>query len=158
HPYAMVLGTFDEPLDGYKGPTGCCIMSQEFYESDRSRGFVRGYSFEALRGFGPVSTALLGMGYGKVPSGEAHHDAFGALLDRTAGLLAICEDLPEPENRITLDPDLKDRDGIPAPRVRYRLSDNSTAMLEHGIARAKDALEAAGAREFIVEPLLRQAG
>ena len=54
HPYAMVTGVFDEPLEGYKGPTGCCLMSQEFYETDRSRGFVRGYSFEVLRGFGPV--------------------------------------------------------------------------------------------------------
>ncbi len=48
----MVTGIFDEPLEGYKGPTGCCIMSQEFYETDRARGFVRGYSFEILRGFG----------------------------------------------------------------------------------------------------------
>src|SRR5499426_1778097 len=61
HPYAMARGIFDEPLEGYKGPTGCCIMSQEFYETDLARGFVRGYSFEMLRGFGPMSTALLGL-------------------------------------------------------------------------------------------------
>ena len=60
HPYAMVTGVFDEPLEGYKGPTGCCIMSQEFYETDRSRGFVRGYSFEILRGFGPGVDGALG--------------------------------------------------------------------------------------------------
>ena len=29
-------------------------MSQEFYETDPARDFVRGYSFEILRGFGPV--------------------------------------------------------------------------------------------------------
>jgi len=31
HPYAMVLGVFDELLEGYKGPTGCSLMSHEFY-------------------------------------------------------------------------------------------------------------------------------
>ena len=46
HPYAMVTGIFDEPLEGYKGPTGCCLMSQEFYETDASRGFVRGFARE----------------------------------------------------------------------------------------------------------------
>src|SRR5262249_46959233 len=46
HPYAMVLGRFPHRLEGYKGPTGCGLMSQEFYESDSSRGFLRGYSFE----------------------------------------------------------------------------------------------------------------
>ena len=46
HPYAMVTGIFDAPLEGYKGPNGCSIISQEFYETDLSRGFVRGYAFQ----------------------------------------------------------------------------------------------------------------
>jgi len=41
-------------------------MSHEFYETDRARGFVRGYSFEILRGLGPLSTALWGMQAGRV--------------------------------------------------------------------------------------------
>jgi len=158
HPYAMVLGTFDEPLEGWKGPTGCSIMSHEFYETDRSRGFVRGYSFEALRGFGPVSTALSGMVSGRLPWGEDHHRAYAEVYDRTAGLLAICEDLPESHNRVTLDPDLVDGNGIPAPKIHYRLSENSEKMLAHGVARATEALEAAGAKRTTAEPLLRIAG
>jgi choline dehydrogenase-like flavoprotein len=158
HPYAMVLGVFDDPLEGFKGPTGCSIMSHEFYETDRSRGFVRGYSFEALRGFGPVSTALSGMVSGRIPWGPDHHRAYGALYDRTAGLLAICEDLPEEHNRVTLDPDLVDGNGIPAPKITYRLSENSEKMLAHGVARATEALVAAGAKQTLPEPLLRIAG
>ena len=60
HPYAMVRGVFDEPLGGHRGPIGCSIMSQEFYETDLSRGFVRGYSFEVARGLSPIATALGG--------------------------------------------------------------------------------------------------
>jgi choline dehydrogenase-like flavoprotein len=158
HPYALVTGVFDEALEGYKGPNGCCLMSQEFYETDLSRGFVRGYSFEGLRGIGPVSTALMGMSSGRIPWGEGHHRAFAALFDRTAGMVVICEDLPESHNRVTLDPDLVDSDGIPAPKIHYRLSENSRRMLDHSMARAKEVLEAAGARETAAEAPLQPAG
>ena len=158
HPYAMVTGVFDEPLEGYKGPTGCCIMSQEFYETDRARGFVRGYSFEIVRSFGPVSTAMRGMQWGRIPWGADHHRAFAEFFDRTAGMVVICEDLPETTNSVTLDPDLKDSDGIPAPKVTYRLSENSSKMLQHCVARATEVLEAAGAKETVAEAPLPFAG
>lgn len=158
HPYAMVTGVFEEPLEGYKGPTGCCIMSQEFYETDASRGFVRGYSFEILRGMAPTSTALFGMSLGRVPWGQGHHRAYGELFDRTAGMVIICEDLPEECNRVTLDSDLVDGHGIPAPKIHYRLSENSLKMLEHSVARGAEVLEAAGARETFSEAPLPPAG
>ncbi|MFI5393969.1 MAG: GMC family oxidoreductase [Candidatus Binatia bacterium] len=158
HPYAMVIGVFGEPLEGYKGPTGCCIMSQEFYETDLSRGFVRGYSFEIVRGFGPVSTAMRGMMWGRLPWGADHRRAYADLFDRTAGMVVICEDLPEASNCVTLDPDLTDADGIPAPKVAYRLSENSSKMLEHCVARAEEVLDAAGAKETIAEAPLPFAG
>jgi choline dehydrogenase-like flavoprotein len=59
---------------------------------------------------------------------------------------------------VTLDPDLKDSDGIPAPKVTYRLSDNSHQMLNHGVARAKEVLQASGATDAVAEAPLRQAG
>ena len=158
HPYAMVTGIFDQPLEGYKGPTGCCIMSQEFYETDLSRGFVRGYSFEILRGMGPVSTALWGMSSGRLPWGPEHHQAYGGLFDRTAGMVVICEDLPERHNCVTLDPDLVDSNGIPAPKINYRLSENSTRMLEHCVARGREVLEASGAKDTAADAPLRPAG
>jgi choline dehydrogenase-like flavoprotein len=158
HPYALVRGVFEERLEGYKGPTGCCIMSQEFYETDAARGFVRGYSFEMLRGMGPVSTALWGLSSGQVAWGAEHHRDYAALFDRTAGMVAICEDLPEPENRVTLDPELTDAHGIPAPKIHYRLSENSQRMLAHSVERAKEALEAAGARKTSAYAPLRAAG
>ncbi len=158
HPYAMVTGVFEEPLEGYKGPTGCSIISQEFYETDPSRGFVRGYSFEMLRGMGPVSTAMWGMSSGRVPWGAEHHRAFGELVDRTAGMVVICEDLPEERNRVTLDPELVDSNGIPAPKIDYRLSENSTRMLEHAVARGTEVLEAAGAKDAVADAPLQVAG
>lgn len=158
HPYAMVNGLFPERLEGTKGPAGCGLMSHEFYETDASRGFLRGYSFEILRGIGPVTMAMWGTASGLVPWGEGHHEAYASVFDRTAGLLAICEDLPEEHNRVTLDPDLTDSHGIPAPKIDYRLSENSRRLLEHGAARGSEALMAAGALITTTETPMKVAG
>jgi choline dehydrogenase-like flavoprotein len=70
----------------------------------------------------------------------------------------IAEDLPEESNRVVLDPALTDSDGIPAPKVIYRLSENSRRMLAFHIARARESLEAAGAYEIVIAPQIRQTG
>ena len=70
----------------------------------------------------------------------------------------IAEDLPEEQNRVVLDPALKDADGIPAPKLIYRMSENSHRLLEFHLARAKESLEAAGANEVVIAPLIRETG
>ena len=72
HPYGMVKGIFDEPLEAYKGPIATGLWCQEFYETDLSRGFVRGYTFElAGAGRGPAKTALDGLESGRIGLGPA---------------------------------------------------------------------------------------
>ena len=144
HPCAYIVGVFDEEQDGFRGPHNW-FASQQFYETDMSRGFVRGYTLEGNRGSGPVRTAVDGVTAGIIPLGEGHHEAFHRLFNRTTSLLVIGEDLPEAHNRVTLDPLLKDANGIPAPKISYTLSENSWRMLEHGRDRAVEALRAAGA-------------
>jgi len=73
-------------------------------------------------------------------------------------MVAICEDLPEPTNAFTLDPDLKDSDGIPAPKLTYRLSENSRHMLAHAVARGEEVLGAAGAKSTFAKHRLSMAG
>lgn len=157
HPYARIYGYFDETLDGYRGP-GNCIWSQEFYETDLSRGFVRGYTFEFNRGQGPVMAGLQGMATGRLPWGLEHHKAYRQLFCHRTGVVAICEDLPEGHNRVTLDPVLKDSSGIPAPKIDYTLSDNSRRMMDHAVARAREILVAAGARDIGVELPITEGG
>jgi choline dehydrogenase-like flavoprotein len=158
HPYAMARGLFDAPLGGYRGPIGCSIISQEFYETDLARGFVRGYSFQVARGLSPIASAFGGSVGDRVPWGREHRRAYDARFDRTATVAVIGEDLPEAHNRVDLDPTLTDGHGIAAPRVTYTLSDNSRRMLDHGLARAREVLVAAGAHEVDVNPLLRAGG
>ena len=69
-------------------------------------------------------------------------------------MVAICEDLPEAHNRVTLDPVLKDAHGIPAPKVDYTLSENTNRMLDHAIARATEALRETRQTRIIWEDLI----
>ena len=112
----MVIGYVDEPMDGHRGPP-LCLWSQEFYETDRSRGFVRGYNFQFNRTIGIGTEAVSAEVNGLVPWGEGHHDAFRSLVGHRMSVGICTEDLPEEHNRVTLDPALKDRHGIPAPRI-----------------------------------------
>jgi len=157
HPYASVYGVFDESMEGHTGPHNC-IWSQEFYETDPARDFVRGFIFECSRGQGPVSTALAGMMSGAIAWGQDHHRAFREMYPRLAGMMVICEDLPEEHNTVTLDPVQTDSDGIPAPKVTYRLSDNSLKMLKYGADRASEVLKAAGAKDILCESPLAEGG
>src|SRR5439155_14822956 len=103
------------------GPIGSVIYSHEFYETDEQRGFVRGYMLQVVRQSGPVNTALGGLTGVRVPWGQDHHRAFAERDGHLISLGVMGEDLPEEHNRVTLDPVLTDSDGVPAPKVRYRL-------------------------------------
>ena len=157
HPYASIQGVFEEPLDGYRGPHDS-IWSQEFYETGQERDFVRGFTYETTRGRGLVATALTGVHSGRIPWGAGHHDAYRKLHNRIAGMVAICEDLPEEHNSVTLDPSIKDAHGIPAPKMTYSISDNSQKMLDFAVARATETLRAAGATDVIIESPLASGG
>ncbi len=144
HPWPFVSGYAPERVDPGQGPV-VTIFSKEFYETDPRRDFVRGYMLQFSRGTGPASEAVSSMAAGRLPWGEGHHAAYREMYGHRLNIGVACEDLPEAHNRVTLDPVLKDSNGIPAPRIDYAFSANTMKMMEHGIARAVEALEAAGA-------------
>jgi choline dehydrogenase-like flavoprotein len=158
HPWGMVRGMFADDLKAQFGPSSCAIWSQQFYETDPRRGFVRGYNLQVTRSQGAVTTARYLNGHGALPWGAAHHAQLRRHFGNMIGIGVCCEDLPEECNRVTLDPVLADSNGIPAPKITYRLGENTSRMLEHGVARATEALEAAGATHCRAEAPLRQTG
>ena len=158
HPWGMVRGVFEGDLKAQLGPNSCSIWSQQFYETDASRGYVRGYDLQVTRSQGPVSTARYLLGHGALPWGAEHHRELRRHFGNMIGIGVCCEDLPEECNRVTLDPLLTDSNGIPAPKITYRLGENSRRMLEHGVQRAVQALQAAGATSWRAEAPLRQTG
>jgi choline dehydrogenase-like flavoprotein len=157
HPTAIVTGRFAEPMQSWRGAFAASILCQEFYETDPARGFLRGFQMQALREQGPLATALGGYGT-RLPWGAGHAAAFDAHFGHTVSLTVTCEDLPEEENRIALDPDRVAGDGMAVPRMIYRLGENSRRMRDFGVERATEALREAGAEAVTVTPLARNAG
>jgi choline dehydrogenase-like flavoprotein len=157
HPYGYAVGLLEEAV-GHIGPEGCCILSQEFYETSEDRDFKRGYTLKVNRGSGPVVTAISGVSSGNIPWGSDHHRAFAERFNHTVSVSLIAEDLPEPHNRVTLDSNLTDANGIPAPKIDYTLSENSHRMMAHGLESARTVLEAAGATRIQTAGPVRMAG
>ena len=158
HPLGYVEGVFDDSLSSHLGPQGCCLQSQEFYETDAKRDFVRGYTMQILRGAGPIETAVSGYLRGNIPWGIDHHRAFAKHFGHTVGMGIIVEDLPELHNSVTLDANLVDSNGIPAPKITYKLSENSKKMLAHGLERGKEVMTAAGSSKNLAFGPVRDAG
>jgi choline dehydrogenase-like flavoprotein len=157
HPFRFVEGLFEARMDGHDGPFGIPAFSQEFYETDLKRGFVRGYMFQLERSFGPLHHAW-GSFVGKpIPWGAAHHQAMRRRFPHVIRVTVLGEDLPEEQNRVELDPVAKDSSGIPAPRVIYGYGENSLKMLEHARRAAVQALEAAGAVETLDSGVIQPA-
>ena len=158
HPFGTVVGLFDEDMQSTHGLWGQHIHSLQFYETDSARGFVRGAKWGLQPTGGPLSMTR-GYPWGDNPIwGTDFHKSFRERFARSAMWGIICEDLPEIENRVVLDPVLKDSDGIPAPRLLYRMSENSKRLLQFHLVRARESLEAAGARHVVTAPLIRETG
>src|ERR687890_115130 len=82
HPFATASGILPDSIDSFKGPIGCSIFSHEFYETDTSRGFIRGFMMQVVRETGPLNEALGGATVTRIPWGRGHHAAFAERFGR----------------------------------------------------------------------------
>src|SRR5205814_10684626 len=131
--YVMVQGAtqvaarFPELLRMYKAPPPE-VSSEDFYETDESRGFARGFSIQTL---GPLpvewSTHVLADGHWGAALREYMRD-----YNHWTVLGVLCELLPAPDNRVTL-ADEVDQYGMPISRFDYTQGDND----KRNIAYAK---------------------
>jgi choline dehydrogenase-like flavoprotein len=158
HPYAKIDALFDEPLGGRAPGEKAGIVSFEFQQTKPGRGFVRGVKLQLVTGPSGVALAEGAVTGARLPWGEAHHEAFERRFDRICGFTVCAEDLPEDENRVTLSDRLVDRDGLPAAKWIYRVSDNSRRALDFGLDRAGEILREAGGGQLFRTDLRDQAG
>jgi choline dehydrogenase-like flavoprotein len=157
HATASLEGIFEQRMNGFEGARGAVAFSQQFYETDLSRGFVRGYTFQIARTYGPLHAAWGGITGSPVPWGAEHHSTMHKRFGRVIPLIVQGEDLPDENNRVELDPEVQDSNGIPAARVSYRNSENNKKLLEHGLMMGRRVLEAAGAVEVLDSTVVREA-
>lgn len=158
HPLGYVEGHFENELDSNFGPQGCSLYSHEFYESDISRGFLRGYTMQALRGPALIDAVSSMNSRKELRLGSAMHNSVKLSFNKTAHLAIIVEDLPDPLNRVELDTNLCDSNGIPAPKITYKLSENSRKMMAHGLSKAREVMIASGATKTMMFGPVRETG
>ncbi|WP_433618100.1 GMC family oxidoreductase [Dactylosporangium sp. CA-139114] len=155
HPYATSVGIYEEQLDDWVGPSQY-IESMQFYETEASRGFVRGCKWLLMPSDSPLQTVSRWTTGEGVRDEEFWGDQFAVKMRQAVGHLlewaVVPEDLPEETNYVSLSPDLKDSDGLPAPKIHYRTSENTHKMLDFNLARTLEAHQAAGAvRTWVTE-------
>lgn len=159
HPNCTSTGFYDMDLESTLGPAGQLLYSFEFYETNKSRDFVRGSKLHALPWPGLLNTieTQRSLPYDQL-WGKAVHDI---AREAPGGLLwaANTEDLPLESNRVTLSSSLVDPDGIPAPKIEYRISDNTRKILKFTVDRMRELHEVMGVvKTFDVELWIDQPG
>src|SRR5262245_39665336 len=128
HPTWQVFGTFDEPVNAFKGMQMGHVMVQDYLAPDPRRGCARGFILVSYM-MTPVTYANLSGSFFGTELKDFLYD-----YAHTAAWWAHAEGLPCEDNAVTLDPDVKDGRGLPAARVTYEWTANDRAL----VAAARD--------------------
>ncbi len=139
----QTAGRWPEELRMYKSPPPE-ISSEDFYETDLSRGFARGFSIQTV--------SPLPIGWAEHVLADGH---WGAALreymrdyNHWATVGVLNELLAQPENRVTL-ASQTDQYGLPVARMDYTLCDNDKANIAYSTTVTTDILKAAGAQDVL---------
>jgi choline dehydrogenase-like flavoprotein len=146
HMTGNVYATFEKPVHMYRGTTMAGIIRDEA-RNDPKRGFVGGYEMETISLGVPFLAAFVDPG--------AWGRSFTSIMDdytNIAGMWLIGEDMPRETNRVTLDPQVKDANGLPVASVHYDDHPNDIAMRNHAIQQGGAVYEAVGATRIIPTP------
>lgn len=139
----QTAGRFDAEVRMWKAPPPE-VSSEDFYETDPSKPYKRGFSIQTVSPL-PITWAEHVMAQGHWGA-----DFRNYMTDYVhwACLGALCEFLPQPDNRVTL-ADETDRHGMPIARFDYSQCDNDRALLKAATSVMERILKSAGADEVI---------
>ncbi len=143
HVTGFVWGTFEQPVRMWRGAVLAGIVEDETINEPK-RGFVGGYHLEVIA-LDLASLPLAGLPYGWGREWASVMDDYRNM----AGMFVCGEDLGRADNRITLDPDVKDSYGLPVAHVHVDEHDNDTALRKHGQDQAAKMYESIGAKRTI---------
>lgn len=148
HHFPSAVAVFDDDMRGYTGFEGH-VAFDDLHASDSKRGFIRGGVVIEANIFThqPIMHSLA------LASSE---NSWGAGLkdhmrdfSRTVNFAGICEELPMESNRVELDPNIKDRFGLPVPRITKTNHANDIAMSLWFEKRLHEVAQAAGASRIL---------
>ena len=146
HMTGSVYATFEQPVSMWRGTTMAGIIQDESIH-DPSRGFVGGYEMETLALGLPFMAAFLDPG----AWGREFTTALDA-YENMAGMWLVGEDMPQADNRITLNSDVKDQWGLPVVNVHFSDHPNDIAMRNHAYRQGSAVYDAVGATRTFPTP------
>jgi choline dehydrogenase-like flavoprotein len=142
HVGALGFARLPQPVNMHRGISTPGTIFDEARHDPR-RGFAGGYLMEAVA-LAPVTLAML------VSPGDWGPDFadFMAHYDHLAGVLLNGEEMPRPDNRVTLDAEVRDGFGLPVARVHVDEHPHCGLLREHFRARASELYRSLGATEL----------
>jgi choline dehydrogenase-like flavoprotein len=140
---SQTAGRWPTEMRQYKAPPPE-ISSEQFYETDHSRGFARGFSIQTVSPL-PIGWAehVLADGHWGRALREYMRD-----YNHWATIGVLNELLPDPDNRITLAEET-DPYGQPIARMDYTLTDNDKANIAWSTNVIKQILHGADAQDVL---------
>ncbi len=139
----QTAGRFEEEIRMYKAPPPE-VSTEHFYETDPAKPYQRGWSIQTVSPM-PITWAehIGAQGHWGETLREYMRDYV-----HWATLGALCELLPQPDNRVTL-ADETDRHGLPVAHFAYTQCDNDKQLIKAATEVMNELLHAAGAEEVI---------
>ena len=139
----QTAGRWPDEIRMYKAPPPE-VTSEDYYETDESRGFKRGFSIQTVSPM-PIGWAehVLADGHWGKAMREYMRD-----YNHWATVGVLNELLADPDNRVTL-ADETDRYGLPVARMDYSLTDNDKANMAYSTKVITDILKAGGAQDIL---------
>ncbi len=133
----LVKEMVGKPRTNDDGKPGSFYVPRFRNLTERHPKFIRGYGFEGDSGTKMFpSNAYSTTGYGSAYKKKVR-DYAGAFIS----MGAFGEVLPRYENSVGIDPEVKDRWGIPSLRFNYRFGDNEKKMAEDMADSAREIFE-----------------
>ena len=146
-----VLGLFEHPLNEYKGIPVTSLI-HDYYAADPKRGFFGGAGIDARFDFFPASFALYGLPPDTPHWGDDFKKTFEVYFSRTMSLLSHTTSLSQTQNSVSLDPDVKDAWGMPAPRITFNYHPDDMATMKWIREKQFEILHAAGSKKVWALP------
>jgi choline dehydrogenase-like flavoprotein len=139
----QTAGRFDAEIRMYKAPPPE-VSSEQFYETDPDRPYQRGFSIQN------VSPLPITWAEHVAAQGHWGADLRSLMSDYVhwACLGALCEFLPQAQNRVTLAEET-DRHGLPVARLTHSRGENDKALMKAARGTMEEILRAAGADEVM---------
>jgi choline dehydrogenase-like flavoprotein len=120
------------------------VSSEQFYETDPSRGFARGFSIQTI--------SPLPIGWAEHVLADGHRGralrAYRRDYPHWSAIGCLNELLPNPDNRVTLAGE-EDRGGLPVARFDHSLGENDHANIDFSTRILEDIVRASGAQDVL---------